>query len=183
MTADTRKRNRIQLLVIFAIAALSFGGSYFLFFSARDGQLWGTVNNGEFVEPAMEASSLELVLADGQAFATEGVWWLWVVTSGPCEAACNDAITQLRQLQVLLAKDAIRVRRGLVTPVVDPRITTFQAEFPKLEYLTGDAVVLLEPGVYIVDPRGFLVLRYTYEQAGKPVLQDLKRLLKVSQIG
>ena len=41
----------------------------------------------------------------------------------------------------------------------------------------------LEPGLYIVDPLGNLVLRYPLGAAGNSVLDDLKRLLKVSQIG
>ena len=46
----------------------------------------------------------------------------------------------------------------------------------------GDLGVLAR-GVYIVDPLGNVVLRYSHEQVGKPLLDDLKHLLKVSQIG
>ena len=35
----------------------------------------------------------------------------------------------------------------------------------------------------VVDPLGNLVMHYPLEAAGKPVLEDLQRLLKVSQIG
>ena len=45
------------------------------------------------------------------------------------------------------------------------------------------ALGVLTPGVYIVDPLGNVVLRYSHEQVGKPLLDDLKHLLKVSQIG
>jgi cytochrome oxidase Cu insertion factor (SCO1/SenC/PrrC family) len=41
----------------------------------------------------------------------------------------------------------------------------------------------LRNGVYIVDPLGNVVLRYSYTDAGKPVLEDIKKLLKVSHIG
>jgi len=41
----------------------------------------------------------------------------------------------------------------------------------------------LRPGVYIVDPLGNVVLRYDYRDADKPVLEDMKQLLKVSHIG
>ncbi len=41
----------------------------------------------------------------------------------------------------------------------------------------------LKAGAYIVDPLGNLVLWYPYDNVGKPLLEDLKRLLKVSQIG
>ena len=41
----------------------------------------------------------------------------------------------------------------------------------------------LKPGIFIVDPIGNLVFWYPISDAGKPVLDDLRRLLKLSQIG
>ncbi|MEC7251173.1 MAG: hypothetical protein VXW10_08035, partial [Pseudomonadota bacterium] len=38
-------------------------------------------------------------------------------------------------------------------------------------------------GIYIIDPLGNLVFYYATETPPKDILQDLKRLLKVSQIG
>jgi len=38
-------------------------------------------------------------------------------------------------------------------------------------------------GIYIIDPNGNLVFRYAIVTNPKDILQDLKRLLKVSQIG
>ena len=59
------------------------------------------------------------------------------------------------------------------------------AQFPKLYQLIQQPqdAVLLPTGIYIVDPLGNLVFHYPLQDMGKPVLQDLKRLLKVSQIG
>jgi hypothetical protein len=37
--------------------------------------------------------------------------------------------------------------------------------------------------VYVVDPLGQLVMAYDVETVGKPLLLDLKHLLKVSSIG
>jgi hypothetical protein len=37
--------------------------------------------------------------------------------------------------------------------------------------------------VFIADPLGNVVLYYEFGQAGRAILDDLKRLLKVSQIG
>ena len=48
--------------------------------------------------------------------------------------------------------------------------------------MTGELSALTE-GIYIVDPIGNLVLHYPLSDAGKPVLTDLKKLLKLSQIG
>ncbi len=177
-----RRRNRAQMLAIMAIALVSLGGSYLLFYSTRSGEIWGTTNNGAFVTPPVSIGDLQIRDAEGQMLEDGGSWWLWVVTEGSCEEPCDAALHQLRQLHALLNKDAPRVRRALVQPLeaaVDAGLAT---RYPKLERLRGE-IHGLAPGVYIVDPIGNLVLHYPLRDAGKPVLEDLKKLLKVSQIG
>lgn len=179
--ARTQRRNRLQLAGIFAIAMFSLGLSYFLFFSAQDGGVWGTTNEGEWVRPAVAAESLPLVEADGGAVAASAHWWLWVVTDGPCDAVCDNAVHEMRQLHVLLNKEADRVRRALVAP--DAGSVILREAFPNLARWRLDTPGALAAGIYVIDPLGNLVFRYPVNSAGKPVLKDLKRLLKVSQIG
>ena len=50
-TVDATAKNRRMLLVMFAIAFLTLGGSYVLFYAAQEGGVWGTTNKGEFVDP------------------------------------------------------------------------------------------------------------------------------------
>lgn len=180
--SDNDKRGtspRLQLAVIVAIAVASLGGAWLLFQVARDGDLWGTTNRGTFVQPPVTAADLDVRAADGVLEA--GVWWLWVVPDGSCDDVCAQALHQLRQLHVLLNRDADRVRRGLLTAdgAVAPDIAD---AYPRLVALSGD-LDRLTPGIYVVDPIGNLVFHYPLTDAGEPVLDDLKRLLKVSQIG
>ena len=172
---------RKQLIIMLLIAAGSLGGSYALYYHTLSEGIWGTTNAGTFVDPPVSLESLALVDVEGAPLKEAGTWWLWVVRSEPCDAACADALHQLRQLHILLNKDADRVRRALVSPAPLPH-GDLEARYPDLAYFTG-RVGELEPGIYIVDPLGNLVLRYPLDAAGKPVLQDLQRLLKVSQIG
>ena len=58
--ADAVARNRRMLLAMFAIAFLTLGGSYVLFYAARDGGVWGTTNQGEFVDPPLTMAGLAL---------------------------------------------------------------------------------------------------------------------------
>jgi cytochrome oxidase Cu insertion factor (SCO1/SenC/PrrC family) len=182
MTEQVQRRGRKQLIVMVLIAAASVGGSYALYFATVSGGTWGTVNHGTFVAPALQVSDLELVDAAGASIVDLPYWWIWVVQAGnDCDAACEHALHQLRQLHILLHRDAGRVKRALVTPT---RMQPGELDdlYPELEFLSGP-VERLQPGIYLVDPLGNLVLRYPLEAAGKPVLEDLKRLLKVSQIG
>ena len=62
------------------------------------------------------------------------------------------------------------------------RVRELRAQYPELGYARGHPGPL-QAGVFIADPLGNVVLYYEFSQAGGPVLDDLKRLLKVSQIG
>ena len=176
---------RTQLVLILVIALTSLGGAYLLFYLTRDGGLWGTVNQGAFVDPPVNARDLAVRTASGERFEPGGTWWLWVVPQDGCADACRDALQQLRQLHVLLNRDAARVRRALLTEPVsgsagaDVELTR---RYPRLELLSGN-LAGLQRGIYVVDPIGNLVFHYPLEDAGAAVLDDLKRLLKVSQIG
>lgn len=171
---------RLQFLIIVAISAVSLGGAWLLFQQARDGDLWGTTNHGEFVDPLVTVEDLGVASTAGEPFET-GKWWLWVVPRGPCEQACREALHRLRQLHVLLNRDAARVRRGLLA-AHPAQAAELAQTYPRLRLLSGN-ISRLDRGIYIVDPLGNLVFYYTMDQAGEDVLDDLKRLLKVSQIG
>ena len=178
--AASQRQGRKQLIGMFAIALVTLGGAYALFYAAREGGVWSTTNHGTFVDPPITVAELGLADGSGAALREGGTWWLWVVARGPCEGDCAAALVQLRALHVLLNKDAGRVQRALVTGI--GAVPADVADQPGLVLLTG-ALDRLEDGIYLVDPIGNLVLRYPYVDAGKPVLEDLKRLLKLSQIG
>ena len=114
--AQRTRSNRLQLIVMLVIASASLGGSYLLFFQARDGNLWGTTNQGQWVEPAIKAADLTLVDAQGAAIVPEPLWGLWVVAAQGCDQLCGKAVHEMRQLHILLSKDADRVRRALIAP-------------------------------------------------------------------
>ena len=177
---EVTARNRRMLLAMFAIAFLTLGGSYLLFYSAQEGGVWSTTNHGEFVDPPLTVAELGLKGRDGQLLTEGGTWWLWVVSESDCLGECATAVHQLRRLHILLNRDTDRVQRGLLTaPGLTPALLS---EYPGAQHFTGDLSALRE-GIYIVDPIGNLVLYYPLSDAGKPVLTDLKKLLKLSQIG
>jgi len=183
-TAAAKRSNRRQLVLIALIAAVSVGGSYALYFSTIDSGVWGTTNQGEFVNPPRQVAQLGLTDSVGVPHVNGEVWWVWLVQDGDCTASCNDILTKMRNMHVLLNKDADRMRRAWVR-TNGAEDATLTAAFPKLHQLTQQPEdgTVLRTGIYIVDPLGNLVFVYPLEDMGKPVLQDLKRLLKVSQIG
>lgn len=184
-TAHNLRKNRRSMLVIFGISFLSLGGSYLLFYLTQGSDVWGTTNNGEFVDPPVHIADLGLVTEAGAPLGESDQWWLLVNADNLCDAACEHALLQSRQLHILLNKEASRVSRALVS---DGSIAAddYLAPYPKALHLLArpdGSGQRLQRGIYIVDPIGNLVFFYPLQDAGKPVLEDLKKLLKLSQIG
>ena len=96
-----------------------------------------------------------------------------------CNDACQTTVQNMRALHVLLNREADRVRRGFTGPVRAEWVDAY----PQMAAVTVADRASLKPGVYIIDPHGNLVLFYPMNTEPKPVLEDLKKLLKVSQIG
>jgi hypothetical protein len=182
MQSEGRKKTRrMQLGLVLLVAGLSLGGSYLLFFWAQGANGWGTTNNGVFVDPPRALADLDIRDESDARVLGSGTWSLWVLTGSSCDQQCQQALFQLRQLHILLDRDAGRVRRALVM-ASENHAQGLRASYPELAFLSG-ALDELAPGIYIVDPIGNLVFWYPLIDAGAPVLDDLKHLLKVSQIG
>lgn len=168
---------RRQLTLILIVASLSLGGSYALFYLARGAEVWGTTNNGAFVDPPSTITELGWSTQDGATLSTSGQWWLWTVAA-QCKEACTETLKNLRATHILLNREAKRVRRGITTlsdytpPSDQPDLLGIRTTSPQPS-----------PGVYIVDPLGNLVFFYALDTNPKLILKDLKKLLKVSQIG
>ncbi len=171
-------KSQSQLVLIMLVALLSLGGSYGLFYLAKSGGGWGTTNNGEFVSPQTTVQQLGWQVSGPQAADVAGHWWLWVVADR-CEAACRQTVKDLRALHVLLNKEAGRVRRGFTGAAW----ADLQDEFPALAQVQLQTLDSPKAGIYIADPLGNLVFYYPIDTNPKLVQEDLKKLLKVSQIG
>ena len=170
-------RGRRQLLTIMAIAMVTLGGSYLLFYLASTGGGWGTTNHGQFVTPAQTTTDLGWDIPEAEARH----WFLWVVDND-CDAACQQMVKDLRALHILLSREAGRVRRAYSNLNGGEASEVDLGEpFPKLHRIPISQPI--PEGTYIVDPNGNLVLYYETDSNPKFILEDLKKMLKVSQIG
>lgn len=205
---ENKSRKQLALMLVIMVATL--GGSYLLFLLAQNSGVWGTVNKGEFVTPATSVTDFNWRTVEGVPFSNEfpeayapvdveqtarGVrvanelrqrvkrtWWLLAVAEDGCMSACQDALNHMRALQILLTKDATRVRRALVLPVrTDPAVGEKYPRLIQLSNARDDTNIA--PGIYIVDPTGVMVLRYPLVDSAADIKKDLKRLLKYSQLG
>ncbi|WP_286240151.1 hypothetical protein [Neptuniibacter halophilus] len=94
-------------------------------------------------------------------------WQLLLTAPESCRQQCDRWWAMMDKLHTALGKDRDRV---VVERLAPELIVHQQTEHP------GAAV-------WVVDPMGNLVLRYTLDEPPKQVLRDLRRLLKVSRVG
>ena len=175
-TARVQRRNRLQMVAIMSIALVTLGASYALFYFAKTSGGWGTTNNGEFVQPAVNISDLGWQQAEpGSA------WWVWILADD-CTGACPQTVKDMRALHILLNKESDRVQRGF-TSLQGAELSDLLAQYPGMQRVSLATDGGLAPGVFIIDPLGNLVFRYEMDVDPKLILQDLKKLLKLSQIG
>lgn len=180
---SSKNPGRTQFLLMMAIVVLTVGGSYLLFYFAQNGNVWNTTNEGEFVENK-NLADLQLLTDEGAPVTAEGLWWLLIVAPNACGEDCALSLSQMRALQVLVTKDATRIRRALLVPngTVSEDIASTYPRLVRLQ-TSQQAGADLAKGIYIVDPAGVFVLRFELGDTGAKVQKDLKRLLKYSRIG
>jgi hypothetical protein len=177
-----RRRSRAMLVGVFLVAFVPLIGAYALYVYERGMRPWATTNQGELLLPLRSADALRVVDPNGRTAPLAGRWWILVVAERTCDGECAAAAKRLRAVHVLLNQDRERVRRGILLRDAVEGVGIVDPADPALERVTG-TLEGLAYGIYVIDPLTNLVLHYPFSAAGKPVLQDLKRLLSVSQIG
>ena len=192
-----RSRKQIWILVgaFFAPLALAFVLYYGFGVSPH-----GTTNKGDLIHPAVPLPEVELPGVADQPLAADalrGKWSMVFIGDGACDARCREALTLMRQTRLALGDKMDRVQRvflisgnccdrayldaeqsGLLLGRIDnPAGRTLLETFP-------DAAQAPALGrIYLVDPLGNLMMKYQPDAPQKGLLEDLKKLLKLSHIG
>ncbi|SDV08360.1 hypothetical protein [Pseudomonas mucidolens] len=130
--------------------------------------------------------------ADIGVLANEERWQLLVTAPTACAADCQQLVYLARQLQIGLGRDASRASHALASaqPVSAEYEAKLKIEYPQLQRyplalpaFNQNAAAPGDAQLWIVDPHGNLVLRYDAQVKGKDLLNDLRHLLKLSNIG
>ena len=183
-TPATRRRGRIQLLLI----VLGVVGPMVLATGMYKLQFWvpeGRSYHGELIGNGQTRADLG-VQADEQR------WQMLVTAPKDCAVDCQQLVYLARQIQIGLGRDAGRASHALAA--AQPLSADYEAkltrEYPQLQRYSLDSAAFSKttgdkatPQLWIIDPHGNLVLRYDPSVKGKDLLNDLRHLLKLSNIG
>ena len=165
----------------------------------------GRVNAGELIDPARPLPALTLPLAapaEGMGASQTNPqflkrkWTLLYVQHGRCDDACLKTLYDTRQVRLALDREMDRVQRvfigdsdccdlkGLLAAHPDLiAIRSSPADEPLLALLPGRSAALDPHRVYLIDPLGNLMMFYAADAKPKGMLEDMKRLLRLSSIG
>ncbi len=165
--------------------------SYLLFF-------WGapsnSVNYGELIEVKV-LPDVVLHKTNGETFnisQLRGKWIMLTVDSGVCNEACRKKLYYMRQVRLMQKNEMERIERvwliddakipenGIIkdfkgTVLINAKNSEILKEIP--------AKLSQRDHIYMIDPLGNLMMRFPKDVNPSLMAKDIKRLLKVSQIG
>ena len=151
----------------------------------------GRVNSGTLLEPIVNVP--EAVPDSETARDADGYWTLVYVNDHPCDAACEDALYTTRQARLMLGREMERVRRVFLHGDTAPDTVFIAAEHAGLITKQDSGfsgllnnkkpVTLAAGGYFLMDPLGNLVMYFEPTINPRDMVDDIKRLLRLSRIG
>jgi hypothetical protein len=179
--------SRRKLLSIIAIAVVPIVIAYFMFFYFPAIVPEGTTNKGVLITPPQQIESLSVALATDN-------WVLIQLVNDDCDEACQHVMNTARQVHKAIGKEASRLSRAVVSrsPLSMVNTSFIAAEHPGLQTVVDaevwQALAVLAQGdtentVFLMDPNGNVMMYYQPEKVGKPLMQDIRHLLRISNIG
>jgi hypothetical protein len=127
----------------------------------------------------------------------KGKWTLLYLGAGGCSAGCRTDLYNTRQVRAALGADRERVRRVFLAEGACCDLEWLHAQQPDL--ITVQAIPAAAPltailehagrgpaaadRVYLIDPMGNLMMFYAADARPKGMLEDLKKLLRLSHVG
>jgi hypothetical protein len=141
-----------------------------------------------------------LETVDGQTQeAGFGRKWTFLLFAGEsCAELCRSNLFYMRQIRTLLGRDTPRLQNVLISArPLDAATKIYLQDFPSLKviennrdpelyrqfYQDGYDEVGSTPKMYLVDPAQNLMMHYPAENEQNRILDDIKKLMKLSQIG
>ena len=205
-SANDRRQGRLLV----GLALIFFGPlgvSFYLYYGHGSWHPGGRVNAGDLIVPPRPLPSLALPLqssgeTDSQFLRRK--WTLLYVQQGPCAERCRTSLYETRQVRLALDRDMDRVQRvfiadgdccdfqflreqhpDLIAVRMNPAAAPLLALLPdrgpgNAGTVGGDAAA--QP-IYLIDPLGNLMMSYAPDAKPKGMLEDMKRLLRLSHIG
>lgn len=189
----SEKKTTWARLQMFVIAAVFFGPLAVATWMYYTGAFTpdGRTNHGELLEPIVNVAEALPESRIGEI--GDGFWLLIYENDAPCGADCEEALYTIRQLRKMLGREMDRVKRVFLHGDTPPDTVFLSNEHAGLITLSDSGLSELlnkkKPahsaagGYFLMDPLGNLVMYFQPGLDPSEMVEDLKRLLKLSSIG
>jgi hypothetical protein len=177
-------RSRRMLLLLVALFFVPLAAAFIAYYGG-----WrpaGSTNHGELLQPIRQ---LPATFAE----PLTGKWALAWVGDGACNTDCQTALVFARQTRLSLAADTNRVKWVLLATdhccnreyldTAHQGIIALDAAADRAALLATLPEKDLAHSLFVIDPLGNIVLRYDVRNSPRGLLEDIKKLLKLSHIG
>ena len=198
-TSENQKKGRLVLLALFLFFATPLVLVMYMYKTNwhPEGQ-----SNGELVKPvvAIKApNSFQHIKTLDATEAPNTLWhdkWSMVLIADKCDQSCEARLYDVRQVHASLEKNMNRVQRILITHQQD--VAELTKKYPDLiilnqptedvdslaaQFNNSEQSVFEAHAVYVVDPLGNWMMKYSLEIAAKDIRKDVVQLLRYSWAG
>ena len=181
------------LYVLVAITVLPIAAAYFAYYATPPS---GRTNYGTLLAPQRPVPELPLVNLDGTRFDLRklaGNWIMVMVDDSECDQACADKLLMMRQQRTMTGKHRDRVQRVWLISDQGPLPIMLMREYEGTHFIRAPIQTLreflvlpdatdanLKNHIWLIDPRGNVMLRWPKKPDPKGVKRDLARLLSVA---
>lgn len=197
-TPASRGRGQFLLLATLFFAPLLLAILFYFFFPQW--QPTHKTNYGQLINPARPLpEQMKFLDPEGKPrdiSALRGKWSFIYLAGAGCETACLQKLYQIRQIRTLLNEKRQRVQRVYLAPdlagLKAGQAALKKEEHPDLVFLApagqgGELARFVEAkdplALYLVDPHGNWLMVYPGDAQSPGILKDIKKLLRLSQIG
>lgn len=191
MILNMQLTSRSKFLFLMGVFMVPVVAAYVAYFGWRPA---GHTNYGELlkVTPLQQTAGQSL---DGKPYNLEALHGKWVmvhVGGASCDADCAQQLYLIRQIRITQGKEQSRIERVWVVTDSGVPDAALLREHPGLHvWRPADAAFVAQfpaarnrgAHIYLVDPLGNLMLRFPARPDAHRIMQDLRLLLKASQIG
>lgn len=194
-SAQVKRKNPYTIWFVVASFVLPVVLAYITFYFV---EITSFTNKGEILNPIVDIASLELTDEKGEIIPRATLTYKWRFISfvgADCNEACKKRLHERLQVFKTLGKNRHRVIRVIVhlEPANEALKNLIETEYPEALNMNGDANTinaafggsskLDQNEIYIMDPVGNIMMRFTQDQPMKDIQTDIRKLLKASQIG
>ena len=182
---------RISLIVIVILFTSPFIASWYLVFYTDFKKNDIGVQNGSLIDPVIEVGVIEgQAIGDNTKQKLLGKWTLTAFVLNGCNVDCEKLLYTLRQTRLALGKNLDKVGRLILTDSEEvmsyveeykgQKVVKDPVEYDRLINKFREIENFDATDIFLIDPYGFIMMRYKRDMNPKGIIKDVERLIKNS---